>query len=99
MRSFIVGSCHAGVYAGYTTGEGFSLASNYTTDAVTVAGVAGLCQSGAPQIPVLEATIGTVHKASPVLCPRGVSQYCILQLSRGQVKAAREVASAGQKGQ
>lgn len=56
-------SCvNAGTHAGYTTGDSFTLASNYTTDAVTVAGVAGLCQSGAPVFPVVEATISSVHK-------------------------------------
>ncbi|KAK9904758.1 hypothetical protein WJX75_001986 [Coccomyxa subellipsoidea] len=53
----------AGTHAGYTTGDSFTLASNYTTDAVTVAGVAGLCQSGAPVFPVVEATISSVHEA------------------------------------
>ncbi|CAL8464697.1 g4232 [Coccomyxa elongata] len=53
----------SGGRAGYTTGNGFVLQSNYTTGAVTVAGVANLCASRAPAFPVVEATIGSVHTA------------------------------------
>ena len=57
-------SLSAGGRAGYTTGDGFLLQSNYTTGAVTVAGVANLCASRAPAFPVVEATIGSVHTVS-----------------------------------
>ena len=39
------------------------LTSNFTTDAVTVAAVSGLCSSGAPAWPVLEANIASVQAA------------------------------------
>lgn len=42
---------------------GFTLTSNYTTDAVTVAAVSGLCcSSSAPAFPVVETNISAVHK-------------------------------------
>ncbi|KAK9832701.1 hypothetical protein WJX81_001352 [Elliptochloris bilobata] len=40
-----------------------TLASNFTTSAITVAGVRGLCQVGAPRWPVVEATIAGMHQA------------------------------------
>jgi len=42
--------------------RGSLLASNFTTSAITVAGVRGLCRVGAPRWPVLEATIASAHQ-------------------------------------
>jgi hypothetical protein len=54
------------------------LTSNYTTDALTVAGVEGLCSSGAPRWPVLEASITSVHAAmlaGQLTCSQLVGAY------------------------
>lgn len=54
------------------------MASNYTTDAVTVAGVQKLCQGGAPEFPVVEASIRSVHAAmlaGRLTCSQLVSAY------------------------
>ena len=45
------------------SGTCMQLTSNYTTDAVTVAGVQALCSNGAPAWPVSEASISSVHAA------------------------------------
>jgi hypothetical protein len=42
-----------------------ALASNFTTSAITVAGVRGMCQVGAPRWPVVEASIAGVHQVRP----------------------------------
>ena len=41
---------------------GTTLASNFTTSAITVAGARGLCQVGAPRWAVVEATIAGMHQ-------------------------------------
>ena len=61
--------------------RGGLLASNFTTSAITVAGVRGLCRVGAPRWPVLEATIASAHQVRAcglehVSGPFGVGSWC-----------------------
>ena len=64
--------------------RGGLLASNFTTSAITVAGVRGLCRVGAPRWPVLEATIASAHQVRS-LWPRA----CVWTLLRWELGAPR----------
>ena len=52
-----------------------TLASNFTTSAITVAGARGLCQVGAPRWPVLEATIAGMHQVCSLETARERSRH------------------------
>lgn len=44
----------------------FTLLSNYTTQAITVGQAQALCQNGEPKVPIVEATISSLHMVCPV---------------------------------
>ena len=71
-------SAQAGVQGQFQSVYGSQLQSNFTTQAISISQALGLCQNGAPKLPVVEATISKVHsafQAKQLTCTQLVQAY------------------------